>query len=119
MHRGKSQDKQFISASHLPLLYRYLTSLPAFTTPQPKHQSQYDAVKGLVKKIAGSDESEILSSFLRCHFACLKQRQISWSFVFDNADELKSTNNKFYNRLMKKLLEKFTDGKPIEYLLKH
>ena len=75
----------------------YLTSLPTFTTPKPRLQSQYDAVKGLVIKLAGSDEPEIVSSFLRSQFDCLNQRKINWSFIFDHADELKSTSNTFYS----------------------
>ena len=119
LHKGKCHDQQFISASHLPLLYRYLTTLPKFTTPQPKHQLQYDAVKGLVKFLAGSEEPEILTSFLRSQFACLKNREkLSWRFIFDHVDDLKSSNNKHYSIQMKKLLEKFSNGNPVEYFLR-
>lgn len=108
--------EQFLSGSHIPVLFEYLKPLPKFVKLVPRYQSHYDAAEEVVKKVAGSDEPKILKKFLKAQFKFLFPRA-SWKQIFEQIGELKSqVSSRSYTFEMKKLLNKFTHGHAVDFI---
>ena len=119
MHHSKPQDQKFLSAAHLSLFLEYLSPLPRFEQPRQIYNEHYGTVKELVEKILGSDEPEIVTKFLRSQFQGLRTKKFSWNTLFANVDELAdSISSRSFRSKMKKLLDKFTKGKALEFIHK-
>ena len=116
IHKKKPNPQWFLSGAHLKLFYKHLRPLNKFVKLLPMYKDQYEAVKEFVHKIAGGEEPQIVSSFLRSLFPSLRARKLSWSLIFEEVDQLaievSSTSSSY---LMKKLLDRFTNGKAIEF----
>ena len=94
-----------------------MNPLPKFEKPVSRNQKQYDAVKEVVKKVAGSDEPKIVGKFLRSQFQSLHPRQPTWNFIFEQVEKLTSqVSSRSYTFQMKKLLDKFTDGRAVDFI---
>ena len=118
-HKHKAKQMQFLSAHHLPIFYEYLTPLPKFEKANPMYQAQYDAVRSLVKLVAGTEDPTILVCFLQTSFPFLAARQLSWNSIFDQVESLSNNiTSTSYSYEMKKLIDKFTNGNAIEFFIK-
>ena len=49
-HLGKQKPNQFLSTAHLKQFSNYLTPISQFSTPLPKHNEHYEAVKESSKR---------------------------------------------------------------------
>ena len=117
-HLRKPKPKQFLSTAHLKQFSNYLTPISKFSQPLAKHSEHYEAVKEIVKKTVGSYNPEDVSRFLRSQFTCLRDRKASWLSIFNNADHLTERSSRSFSFEMKKLVEKFTSGKAVEFFHK-
>ena len=116
IHKGKPKDEQFLSIAHLQLFIEYLNALPKFTKPLLKYKKHYEAFKEVVKKIAGGDEIATMISFLNSQFPFLSAKDLSWSSIFDQLENLAcNMSSRSYFLRMKKLLDKFTNDESVEF----
>ena len=77
-HKSKSNGQKFLSSgNHIQMFLKHLGALPKFTHPLQKHKSYYVAVKELVKKVAGDDDPETVSGFLKSQFQSVSTKGIS------------------------------------------
>ena len=67
-HIGKSKDGQFLSGADLQSVFEYLVPLPKFKSPLAKYKRYYEAVKELIKKIAGDDDPARLKIYCNLNF---------------------------------------------------
>ena len=114
---NKPKAEQFLSGSHIPVILKHLNPLPKFEKPVSRNQKQYDAVKEVVKKVAGSDEPKILGKFLRSQFQSLHPRKPTWKFIFEQVEKLTSqVSCRSYTFEIKRFLNKFTDGRAVDFI---
>ena len=116
IHGGKSTDGKFLSGAHLQCIFEHVIPLPKFEKPLGKYQSSYEAVKKLVKTIAGEDDQVRVKSFLESQFPSLRAEEISWKSIFKKVEHLAAnTSSRAYAFQMKKLLDKFPNDEAVEF----
>ena len=119
IHKDKPKHQQFLSGAHLHFFFEHLIQLPKFKKPLLKFKTHYEAVNELVKKIAGTNELETITYFLKTQFPSLRAKDISWSSIFVQVEHLASNiSSRSYSYEMKKLLDKFTNDKALDFFQK-
>ena len=116
IHKGKPRNEQFLSTAHLHIFFEYLCPLPKFRKPQQKYRRDYEAFKEVLRKVAGDDDPVTMTSFLKSQFPSLAHRELSWSSIFAQLDNLSGIiSSASYSSKMKKLLDKFTNDGAVEF----
>ena len=114
IHKMNPAKARFLSLNHLGLFADYLIPLTKFTTPKPEFQAQYDTIKVLAEKLAGTNDPETICRFLRTQFPQL----ITWDTVFEQTEVLEASPERpDFPEKMKALLKKFAGDSLIEFLL--
>ena len=119
IHKGKPNEKHFLSTAHLDLFFEYLSPLPKFTKPLLRYRRHYEAFQEFVKKVAGDDDPVTITSFLKSQFPTLGTRELSWGSIFVQLEQLPGNrSSRSYLLKMKKLLDKFTNDEAVAFFRK-
>ena len=115
MHKREPKENQFLSIGDLRLFKDHLIPLKKFSTPKPEFEDQYDAIKILAHKLAGSTDPETVGRFLRSQFPQLND--ITWNSIFDQSTVLAPSpqGEDFYEK-MSIVLKKFAGDDIVEFL---
>lgn len=114
IHKKNPKEARFLNLHHLRLLESYLIPLPKFKKPKAEFQDQYDSIKIVAKKLAGTDDPETICCFLRSQFPQL----ISWNSIFEHTDALEACPQRAdFPIKMKALLQKFSGDGTVDFLI--